>query len=187
VNRARLLRKKATDTERILWRHLRNRNFAGYKFRRQHPLDSYVLDFYCPTAKLAIELDGGGHNYHVGQIRDRTRSEFLGVMGSLCCGFGIIRFARNSTASCKPSGLRCRSGARRNPHHNPLPVVKARRVHAHPRKYDVISREGAHAWLWQRHRRKVSPHFSRLAPQRGYGEGKERKGFPASPRSRGED
>ena len=81
MNRARLLRKKATDTERVLWQHLRNRNFAGYKFRRQHPVDCYILDFYCPTAKLAIELDGGGHNYNVRQTRDRTRSEFLAGQG----------------------------------------------------------------------------------------------------------
>jgi very-short-patch-repair endonuclease len=77
VNRARLLRKKATDTERILWRHLRNRNFAGYKFRRQHPFDCYMLDFYCPAAKLAVELDGGGHNYRSGQMRDRRPSELI--------------------------------------------------------------------------------------------------------------
>ena len=77
MNRAQLLRKKATEAERILWRHLRNRNFAGYKFRRQHPFDDYVLDFYCPSAKLAVELHGGGHNYQAGQLRDRTRSEFL--------------------------------------------------------------------------------------------------------------
>jgi very-short-patch-repair endonuclease len=77
VNRARLLRKKATDAERILWRHLRNRNFAGYKFRRQPPFDPYILDFYCPSAKLAIELDGGGRSYRVGQIRDQTRSKLL--------------------------------------------------------------------------------------------------------------
>jgi len=82
-----LLRKKATEPERILWRHLRNRNFAGYKFRRQHPLDGYVLDFYCPSAKLAIELDGGGHNYRTGQIRDRTRSEFLARYGVV-----VLRF-----------------------------------------------------------------------------------------------
>ena len=87
MNRARLLRKKATDTERILWRHLRNRNFAGYKFRRQHPLDCYILDFYCPTAKLAIELDGGGHNYRVAHIRDRARSEFLAGEGII-----VLRF-----------------------------------------------------------------------------------------------
>ena len=81
MDHARLLRKKATEPERILWRHLRNRNFAGYKFRRQHPFDSYVLDFYCPSAKLAIELDGGGHNYRAGQTRDQTRSEFLARHG----------------------------------------------------------------------------------------------------------
>ena len=77
MNRAQSLRKKATEPERILWRHLRNRNFAGHKFRRQHPFDDYVLDFYCPSAKLAVELHGGGHNYQAGQLRDRTRSEFL--------------------------------------------------------------------------------------------------------------
>ena len=76
-----MLRKKATHTERTLWRHLRNRNFAGYKFRRQHPLGCYILDFYCPAAKVAIELDGGGHNYRLGQIRDQTRSEFLARHG----------------------------------------------------------------------------------------------------------
>lgn len=81
MNRSRLLRKKATEVERILWQHLRNRNFAGYKFRRQHPFDCYILDFYCPAATLAIELDGGGHNYRAGQIRDRTRSELLGRQG----------------------------------------------------------------------------------------------------------
>ena len=87
MNRARLLRNKATDTERILWRHLRNRNLAGYKFRRQHPLDGYILDFYCPTAKLAIELDGSGHNYRAGQIRDRTRSESLVRKGIIMLRF----------------------------------------------------------------------------------------------------
>ena len=87
MSRSPLLRKKATDAERILWRHFRNRNFAGYKFRRQHPLDPYILDFYCPSAKLAIELDGGGHNYRAGQIRDRARSEFIGRQG-----IAVLRF-----------------------------------------------------------------------------------------------
>ena len=77
MSRAASLRKKATDCERILWRRLRNRNFARYKFRRQHPIDRYILDFYCPAAKLAIELDGGGHNYQMRRIRDQKRAEFL--------------------------------------------------------------------------------------------------------------
>ena len=73
---ARKLRADSTGAERILWRALRDR-LPDYKFRRQHPFDGYVLDFYCPSAKLAIELDGGGHNYRAGQNRDRTWSEFL--------------------------------------------------------------------------------------------------------------
>ncbi len=76
-----MLRKKVTESERTLWRHLRNRNFAGYKFHRQHPLGCYTLDFYCPAAKLAIEVDGGGHNYLLGRIRDRTHSTVLANYG----------------------------------------------------------------------------------------------------------
>ena len=87
VNRARSLRKRPTECARILWRHLRNRNFAGYKFRRQHPIDPYTLDFYCPTAKLAIEPDGGGHNYRGGQMRDQRREKFLANKG-----IAVVRF-----------------------------------------------------------------------------------------------
>jgi len=87
MNRARLLRERATAPERILWRHLRNRNFAGYKFRRQHPLDPYALDFYCPSTKLAVELDGGGQNYSPGRTHDRTRTAFLAQHGIL-----VLRF-----------------------------------------------------------------------------------------------
>jgi very-short-patch-repair endonuclease len=87
VKRARILRKKATETERILWRRLRNRNFAGYKFRRQHPFDRYILDFYCPTAKVAVEVDGGGHNYRSGQMRDTRRSELIARHGII-----VLRF-----------------------------------------------------------------------------------------------
>ena len=100
MNRAQLLRKKATEPERILWRQLRNRNFAGYKFRRQHPFDDYVLDFYCPSAKLAVELDGGGHNYQAGQIRDRTRSEFLARRGVV-----VLRFWNHQVRRELDSGL----------------------------------------------------------------------------------
>src|SRR6266487_2315897 len=62
MTRVRHLRKNSTRHERILWRHLRNRQLQGWKFRRQHPVDRYVIDFYCPEAHLAIELDGGGNN-----------------------------------------------------------------------------------------------------------------------------
>jgi len=80
VKHARYFRKKATDCERALWRRLRNRNFAGYKFRRQHPIDPYILDFYCPAAKPAIELDGSGHGYLLCETGDHARDEFLASM-----------------------------------------------------------------------------------------------------------
>jgi very-short-patch-repair endonuclease len=81
MTRPRYLRKNATDCERILWRHLRNRKFAAYKFRRQHPIDPYVLDFYCPALKLAIELDGSGHDSRLRVTHDETRAEFLARQG----------------------------------------------------------------------------------------------------------
>ena len=87
MSRVRYLRKNATDCERILWRHLRNRNFAGYKFRRQHPVDPYVLDFYCPALKLAVELDGSGHGYALRKKRDQIREDFLAGKG-----ITVVRF-----------------------------------------------------------------------------------------------
>jgi len=53
------LRKDATDAERRLWRMLRNRQMAGLKFFRQYSVGPYILDFYCPEQRLAIEVDGG--------------------------------------------------------------------------------------------------------------------------------
>src|SRR6266513_1882889 len=83
----RYLRKNATDCERILWRHLRNRRFADYKFRRQYPIDRYILDFYCPSAKFAIELDGSGHDSSASVKRDRVREKFLTEQG-----IAVVRF-----------------------------------------------------------------------------------------------
>ena len=60
---ARQLRKNSTDAEQCLWRLLRGRRFAEFKFRRQYPCGIYFLDFYCTLAKLAVELDGGGHGF----------------------------------------------------------------------------------------------------------------------------
>ncbi|MFB3993504.1 endonuclease domain-containing protein [Klebsiella pneumoniae] len=59
---ARQLRRSLTPTERRLWYLLRNRHFACYKFRRQHPVGPYILDFACCAIRLAIELDGGQHD-----------------------------------------------------------------------------------------------------------------------------
>ena len=60
---ARELRRNQTDDEKALWRALRGRRFAGFKFRRQHTIGDYILDFYCADAKLAVELDGSQHGH----------------------------------------------------------------------------------------------------------------------------
>ena len=117
-----MLRKRATDAERILWRHLRDRNFVGYKFRCQHSLGCYVLDFYCPAAKLAIELDGGGHNYRLGQMRDKTRSNVFADQEVIVLRFWNHQVQYELGSVLKQSGLRWRKGfCRNNPHLNPLP------------------------------------------------------------------
>jgi len=76
---ARKLRTGQTDAERLLWYCLRNRRLKGYKFRRQHAVSPYVLDFYCEELKLGIELDGGQHLER--QAEDARRSGFLAEQG----------------------------------------------------------------------------------------------------------
>jgi very-short-patch-repair endonuclease len=58
---ARRLRRNQTKAECILWSIVRNREFGGFKFRRQKPIGPYIVDFYCSDAKVVVELDGGGH------------------------------------------------------------------------------------------------------------------------------
>ena len=74
---ARQLRKNSTDAEKRLWRLLRDRRFSEFKFRRQYPCGIYFLDFFCTKAKLAVELDGGGHGFPDQRARDQTRNRFL--------------------------------------------------------------------------------------------------------------
>jgi len=78
---ARNLRNKQTDAENLLWLMLRDRRLAGFKFRRQHPVGRYIIDFYCHEAKLAIELDGGGHNEDQTKEYDQLRSTDLSGAG----------------------------------------------------------------------------------------------------------
>jgi len=74
---ARVLRRNQTDEEKQLWRALRDRRFAGFKFRRQHVVGDYVLDFYCAAANLAVELDGSQHGHPEGSQRDAAREKYL--------------------------------------------------------------------------------------------------------------
>jgi len=75
------LRKDATDAERKLWSILRDRQIAGLKFLRQYSVGSYILDFYCPEKRLAIELDGGQHAHTDRKQHDARRNSYLKELG----------------------------------------------------------------------------------------------------------
>jgi len=90
---ARRLRRDSTDAERVLWRQLRDRQMHGLKFRRQHPLAGYVLDFYCEELRLCVELDGGQHAERAAD--DEARSTVLGKLGVTVVRFWNDDLLRN--------------------------------------------------------------------------------------------
>jgi very-short-patch-repair endonuclease len=83
----RRLRHQATDAERELWQHLRGRQLGGCKFRRQHALGDYVVDFVCLERRLIVELDGGQHGDPATAVRDEQRTAFLRQ-----AGFMVLRY-----------------------------------------------------------------------------------------------
>ena len=78
---AKVWRRQLSDAELLLWSRIRNRQVASAKFRRQHPIGAYILDFYSPECLLAIEVDGGQHFEDEHAIRDRERTAKLGLLG----------------------------------------------------------------------------------------------------------
>ena len=86
LERARVLRGASTDAERKLWSVLRGSQLGGLKFRRQHPIHPYTVDFFCASAKLVIEVDGSQHR----EESDRARERFLQDQGST-----VLRFWNN--------------------------------------------------------------------------------------------
>jgi len=84
------LRKESTPAEQFLWKRLRNRKLNGAKFRRQHPMKQFILDFYCADKKLAIELDGNVHNSSEAKEYDENRSYELEALD-----IKIIRFTND--------------------------------------------------------------------------------------------
>jgi very-short-patch-repair endonuclease len=84
---ARRLRRELTDVERKLWYRLRAKRFDGFKFRRQHPIVGYIVDFVCVEAKLIVELDGEQHAEVAALDYDAARTRELEK-----CGFRVIRF-----------------------------------------------------------------------------------------------
>ena len=83
----RTLRNNLTPAEAVLWNNLKNDQLAGRKFRRQHSISEFILDFYCPEEKLAVELDGAGHFTTAGNLHDETRTDFLNTLD-----IRVIRF-----------------------------------------------------------------------------------------------
>lgn len=87
---ARKLRKRLTDAETILWSRLRGRQLDGQKFRRQHPIKAYVVDFACVEVRLVVEVDGATHSTDAEREHDEIRSRVLTREG-----WRIIRVSNN--------------------------------------------------------------------------------------------
>lgn len=90
---ARTLRQKQTDVEQLLWKYLRNRRLNGVKFRRQHAIGKYIVDFVSVEKRLIIELDGGQHNTRHGKAYDVRRQNELSL-----AGYQVLRFWDNEVA-----------------------------------------------------------------------------------------
>ena len=86
---ARQMRHDPTPAENALWQRLRNRQINNLKFRRQHSIDRFIVDFYCADAQLVIEVDGSVHDYTPEE--DAIRQEFLETMG-----LRVLRFQNDS-------------------------------------------------------------------------------------------
>ena len=98
-SRRRELRSTLTPAEALLWRHLQRSKLQGRKFRRQHSVGPYVLDFYCPSERLAIELDGAAHDHDLAFRRDVLRTTYLAASG-----VRVMRF-ENDDVVRNPEGV----------------------------------------------------------------------------------
>jgi very-short-patch-repair endonuclease len=77
-----------TDSEAVLWSHLKGKQFEGTQFYRQKPIGNFIVDFYAPKAKLVIEIDGSQHLEEEGMIKDQNRDKYLAGLG-----LRILRFS----------------------------------------------------------------------------------------------
>jgi len=85
---AKTLRKRLTDSERLLWKYLRAKQIEGNKFRRQEPIGKYIVDFVCHEKRIIIEVDGGQHS--IDKAIDKERDEWL-----IEQGYKVMRFWNN--------------------------------------------------------------------------------------------
>ena len=89
------LRNDATPAEQLLWQYLKSKQLDGYKFRRQHGIGPYILDFYCSPARLGIELDGNVHDDVIVQENDLTREGYLKEIANI----RVLRFENEEVCS----------------------------------------------------------------------------------------
>jgi very-short-patch-repair endonuclease len=98
---AQRLRKNLTPAEKILWQELRNRNLSGFKFRRQHPIREFIVDFFCLEKELVIEIDGKIHQLPDVNEKDENRTAELERLG-----LTVIRFTNEEVINNKDAVLR---------------------------------------------------------------------------------
>jgi very-short-patch-repair endonuclease len=110
---ARQLRQSSTDAELRLWHHLRGSRLGGFKFRRQHPIPPYMLDFFCVSTRIAVELDGSQHSVSA----DLERTRFLERQG-----IGILRFWDNDVLNKTEAVLEAILQALQDPTLTPTPL-----------------------------------------------------------------
>jgi very-short-patch-repair endonuclease len=101
---ARRMRRQPTEAEQVLWERLRGRQVAGFKFRRQHPINRFVVDFCCPEAKLVVEVDGPVHGRQVEP--DAAREEELCSLD-----LRVLRFDNDAVLKATDKVLRAISEA----------------------------------------------------------------------------
>lgn len=95
TEKRRLLRSHLFKAEAIIWKKLSRKQMLRYKFRRQHSIDRYVLDFYCPELKLAIEIDGDTHFRGAAEVYDKHRQEHIEHFGIQLLRFTNIEVYKN--------------------------------------------------------------------------------------------
>ncbi|HEX8691788.1 MAG TPA: endonuclease domain-containing protein [Longimicrobium sp.] len=106
AERARQLRREATPAEEVLWQALRRGQLNGLHFRRQHAIDRFILDFYCPRYRLCVEVDGAVHEGDDQRARDAERTELLAARG-----ITVLRFTNKDVLSDLPRVLRAITAA----------------------------------------------------------------------------
>jgi very-short-patch-repair endonuclease len=99
---SRQLRKNMTDAEKKMWMSIRGKQLKSRQFYRQKIIGDYIVDFYCPKAKLVIELDGGQHYINKGKQRDRERDRYLRGLGLEVLSFSDRDFLKNQSGVLNP-------------------------------------------------------------------------------------